>query len=51
MEAAEDGRLAHQGLHQLVGLPAPGIPGLDVVRALHQVRCTFFFIFHFDFVL
>ncbi|XP_043274898.1 uncharacterized protein [Venturia canescens] len=37
MEAAEDARLAHQGLHQLIGgLPAPGIPGLDVVRALHQ---------------
>ncbi|XP_011302335.1 uncharacterized protein [Fopius arisanus] len=31
---AEDS-LAHQGLHQQLALPS-GIPGLDVVRALHQ---------------
>ncbi|KAH0564413.1 uncharacterized protein LOC123272816 [Cotesia glomerata] len=32
---AEGSRLAHQGLHHQLTLP-PGIPGLDVVRALHQ---------------
>lgn len=32
---AEAGRLSHhQGLQ--LTLPSPGIPGLDVVRALHQ---------------
>ncbi|XP_063972849.1 uncharacterized protein LOC135160340 [Diachasmimorpha longicaudata] len=37
---AEGSRLAHQGLHHhhkhQLALPSPGIPGLDVVRALHQ---------------
>ncbi|XP_034945661.1 uncharacterized protein [Chelonus insularis] len=34
---AEGSRLAHQGLHHhQLTLPSPGIPGLDVVRALHQ---------------
>lgn len=35
MEAEAGRQSHHQGLQ--LTLPSPGIPGLDVVRALHQV--------------